>query len=141
MVACPIEGKAQQSSIWAETLKSTVKEENKQKDIRRTFKMLRKVWLNIGVEKVDTHEGVIVKALLDSGITEMFMDKKIIAKHRFKLQKLDRPVMVRNVDRTNNSKGAITYQVEVNMYYKSYVERIRINVCNLGRTDIILDML
>ena len=141
MVACPIEGKAQQSSIWAETLKSTVKEENKQKDIRRTFKMLREVWLNIGVEKVDTHEGVIVKALLDSGITEMFMDKKIIAKHRFKLQKLDRPVMVRNVDRTNNSKGAITYQVEVNMYYKSYVERIRINVCNLGRTDIILDML
>ena len=103
--------------------------------------MLREVWLNIGVEKVDTHEGVIVKALLDSGITEMFMDKKIIAKHRFKLQKLDRPVMVRNVDRTNNSKGAITYQVEVNMYYKSYVERIRINVCNLGRTDIILDML
>ena len=141
MVACPIEGKAQQSSIWAETLKSTVKEENKQKDIRRTFKMLREVWLNIGVEKVDTHEGVIVKALLDSGITEMFMDKKIIAKHRFKLQKLDRPVTVRNVDRTNNSKGAITYQVEVNMYYKSYVERIRINVCNLGRTDIILDML
>jgi len=141
VVACPIEGKAQQSSIWAETLKSTVKEENKQKDIRRTFKMLREVWLNIGVEKVDTHEGVIVKALLDSGITEMFMDKKIIAKHRFKLQKLDRPVMVRNVDRTNNSKGAITYQVEVNMYYKSYVERIRINVCNLGRTDIILDML
>ena len=140
-MACPIEGKAQQSSIWAETLKSTVKEENKQKDIRRTFKMLREVWLNIGVEKVDTHEGVIVKALLDSGITEMFMDKKIIAKHRFKLQKLDRPVMVRNVDRTNNSKGAITYQVEVNMYYKSYVERIRINVCNLGRTDIILDML
>ena len=140
-MACPIEGKAQQSSIWAETLKSTVKEENKQKDIRRTFKMLREVWLNIGVEKVDTHEGVIVKALLDSGITEMFMDKKIIAKHRFKLQKLDRPVTVRNVDRTNNSKGAITYQVEVNMYYKSYVERIRINVCNLGRTDIILDML
>jgi len=30
--------------------------------------MLREVWLNIGVEKVDTHEGVIVKALLDSGV-------------------------------------------------------------------------
>ena len=38
--------------------KSTVKKEDKQRDIRRTFKMLRKVWLNIGVEKVDTHEGV-----------------------------------------------------------------------------------
>jgi len=28
--------------------------------------MLREVWLNIGVEKIDTHEGVMVKALLDS---------------------------------------------------------------------------
>jgi len=87
------------------------------------------------------HKGVIVTMLLNSGIIGIFMDKKMTAKHGFKLQKLDRPVMVRNVDRTNNSKGAITYQVEVNMYYKSYVERIRINVCNLGRTDIILDML
>jgi len=85
VVVCPIEGKAQQSGAWAETLKSIAKKENKQKDIRRTFKMLREVWLNIGVEKVDTHEGVIVKTLLDSGTTGMFMDKKITAKYRFKL--------------------------------------------------------
>ena len=79
--------------------------------------------------------------LLDSGATGMFMDKKIAAKHGFKLQKLDRLVMVRNIDRTNNSRGAITYQVEVNMYYKSHVERMRIDVCDLERTDIILGML
>ena len=41
--------------------------------------------MNIGVEKVDTHKGVIVKALLDSGTTGMFMDKKMAAKHGFKL--------------------------------------------------------
>jgi len=38
--------------------------------------MLREVWLNIGIEKIDTHEGVIVKVLLDSGATGMFMDKR-----------------------------------------------------------------
>ena len=65
--------------------KSTVKKEDKQRDIRRTFKMLRKVWLNIGVEKVDTHEGVTVKVLLDSDTTGMFIDKKMAAKHGFKL--------------------------------------------------------
>jgi len=27
--------------------------------------MLREVWLNIGVEKIDTHEGVMIKVLLD----------------------------------------------------------------------------
>jgi len=47
-------------------------------------------------------------------------------------------VAVRNVDGMNNSGGAITYQVEVNVYYKSHVERIRIDVCDLGKTDMIL---
>ena len=84
------------------------------------------------------HKGITVKALLDSSITEMFIDKRMAAKHGFKLQKLERSVIVRNVDSTNNSKGAITYQVEVNVYYKNHIERIRLDVCDLGRTDIIL---
>jgi len=44
-----------------------VTEGGSQKEVRRTFKMLREVWLNIGVEKIDTHEGVMIKVLLDSG--------------------------------------------------------------------------
>ena len=28
--------------------------------------MLKEVWLNIGVKKIDTHEGIMIKALLDS---------------------------------------------------------------------------
>ena len=103
--------------------------------------MLRKVWLNIGVEKVDTYKGITVKALLDSGVTGMFMDKKMAAKYGFRLQKLERPVIVRNIDGMNNSGGAITHQVEVNMYYKSHVERIRMDVCDLGKIDVILEML
>jgi len=96
--------------------------------------------LNIGVEKVDMHKGVTVKVLLDSGVIGMFMDKKMVARHGFKLQKLERPVIVKNVDGTNNSGRATMHQVEVNVYYKNYIERIRMNVCNLGRTDIILGM-
>ena len=73
--------------------------------------MLRKVQLNIGVEKMDIHENVIVKALLDSGVTEMFMDRKMAARNGFKLQKLERPVVVRNMNGTNNSKREIIHQV------------------------------
>jgi len=87
------------------------------------------------------HKGITVKALLDSGATGMFMDKKMAAKHGFRLQKLERPVVVRNVDGTNNSREAITYQVEVNMYYRSHVERIRMDMCNLEKTNMILGML
>jgi len=102
--------------------------------------MLKEVWPNIRVEKVDTHESMTVKALLDNSTTEMFIDKKMIAKHKFKLEKLDRPVTVRNIDRTNNSRGAIIYQVEINVYYKSHIERMRMDVCNLERMDIILSI-
>jgi len=126
--------------MQTEIQRSAVIEEVDQRDVRRTFKMLREVWLNIGVEKVDMHEGITVKALLDSSATGMFMDKKMTAKHGIKLQKLERLVTVKNIDGTNNSGGAITHQVKVNVYYKNHIERIRIDVCDLGRINIILGM-
>jgi len=99
--------------------------------------MLREVWLNVGVEKLDMHEGMTVKALLDSGATEMFMDKRMAARYGFKLQKLERPIMVRNVDGMNNSEGVITHQVEMNVYYKGYIKKMRMDV---EKTEIILGM-
>jgi len=49
--------------------------------------------------------------------------------------------MVRNMDGTNNSGRAITYQVEANVYYREHIERIRIDVCDLGKIEVILGML
>jgi len=71
----------------------------------------------------------------------MFMDQKITAKYRFRLQKLERPIVVRNVNGKNNSVGAITHQMEMNKYYKSHVERIRMDIYDLEKTDVILGML
>jgi len=118
--------------------KSAAKEGSNRKEVRRIFKILREVWLNIRMEKINIHEGVMVKALLNSSTTRMFIDKKTAARHGFKLQKLERPISIRNVDGTNNSRGAITYQVECNVYYKDHIERMRIDVCNLGKTKVIL---
>ena len=102
--------------------------------------MLRKVQLNIGIKKIDTYESITVKALLNSSTIEMFIDQKMTVRHKFRLQKLERPVVVRNINRTNNSTKFITYQVKVNIYYKSHVERIRIDMYDLGRTNIILEI-
>ena len=120
--------------------KSIVKGKDKQRDIRKIFKILRKVWLNIKVKKIDMYEGIIVQVLLDSDVTEMFINKKIVVKYGFRLQKLKRLVMVRNINRTNNSGGAIIHQVEVNVYYKSYIERIRMDICNLEKINVILEI-
>ena len=96
--------------------------------------------MNVGVEKLDMHEGVTVKALLDSSATGMFMNKRMVTRHGFKLQKLKRPITVRNMDGINNSRGAIIHQIEMNIYYKGYVERMRIDICDLGKLEIILGM-
>ena len=45
--------------------------------MKQTLKPLREVWLNVGLERVNTHEGVSLKALLDSGATGLFMSKKL----------------------------------------------------------------
>ena len=50
-------------------------------------------------------------------------------------------MIVRNIDGTNNSMGTITHQVEVNVYYKNYMERMKIDVCDLEQIEIILEML
>ena len=139
-VACPKRGKAQQSGAWVGVPEDTAKEEGRQREVRQTFKILREVWMDVEMEKVDIYEGITVKALLDSGAMGMFIDWKMVEKYGFRLQKLERPIMVRNVDGTNNSAGAIIHQVEANVYYKGHIERMRIDVYNLGKTDIILGM-
>jgi len=44
------------------------------------------------------------------------------------------------MDGTGNSGGAIVHKVEVNMFYKGDVERVQMDVCELGKTDVILGM-
>jgi len=70
----------------------------------------------------------------------MFIDRKMTKKHGFKMMRLERPLKVKNVDETENSGENITHQVEVNVFYKNHVERMRMDVCNLGKTEVILEM-
>jgi len=60
-----------------------------ERDVRRTLKPLREVWLEVGIEKLDNHKGVTVKALLDSGAIGIFMGKKFVEEYGFRLEKLD----------------------------------------------------
>ena len=123
-------------------LKAT-KERTKEEErvVRRTMRPLRAVWMKVGLEKVDTHEGVTVDALLDSGATGLFMNKEFVEKNGFRMEKLKRPVKVMNIDGTHNKGGDITHEVMCNIYYRGHRERARFDVCNLGRTEVILGML
>jgi len=39
------------------------------KDVQHTLQPLREVWMKVGLEKLENHERVAVKALLDSRVT------------------------------------------------------------------------
>jgi len=92
---------------------------------------LREVTVKIGLERIDTQEGVTVEALLDSGATRLVMSSEFARKQGFKLKKLERLMNVRNVDGSLNKEGPIEYTVEVNIYYQGHRERTEVD-SNLG---------
>jgi len=94
--------------------------------------------MKVGLEKLESHEGVVVKALLDSGATGLFMDTTFARKKGFKMERIKNPLLVKNVDGTVNAGGAIMHQVKCNMFFKGHVERVRMDMCNLGKTEVIL---
>ena len=69
-------------------------------------KPLREVTVKIGLERINTQEGITVEALLDSRATEMVMSSEFARKQGFKL-KLERPMNVRNIDGLLNKEEPI----------------------------------
>ena len=96
--------------------------------------------MKIGLEKLESHEEVTVRVLLDSGTTGLFMDTQFTKRKEFKLKRLKNPLLVRNVDGTINVGGAIIHQVECNIFFKRHVEKVRMDICNLKKTEVILGM-
>ena len=85
-------------------------------------------------------EGITVEALLDSGAMGLVMSSEFARKKGFKLNKLERPMQVRNVDGSFNRERPIENMVEINVYYKGHVERMEIDVIGGQKWGVILGM-
>ena len=96
--------------------------------------------MKIGLERVDTQEGITVEVLLDSGATGLVISSEFARKQDFKLKKLERSMQVRNVDGSFNREGPIENTIEVNIYYKRHVERMEIDVIGGQKWAVILGM-
>ena len=81
----------------------------------RSIKMEREVFLNVTIPTMDTHDSIMVKALLDSGATGMFIDQEFVHKSGLKTRVLPYPIKVYNVDGTLNQKGSITEEITLMM--------------------------
>jgi len=94
--------------------------------------------MKIRLERLDTQEGIIVEALLDSGATGLVMSSEFEKKQGFKLKKLERPMNIRNVDRSPNKERPIKHIVEVNIYFKEHRERMEIDMIGGQKWTVIL---
>ena len=101
-------------------------------------KILREMTVKIGLERLDTQEGITVEALLDSRATGLVMSSEFARKQGFKLKKLERPIQVRNMDGSFNKEEPIENTVEVNVYYKGHVERTKIDMIGGQKWSVIL---
>jgi len=102
--------------------------------------MLREVTVNIGLERIDTQERVIVEVLLDSRAMGLVMSLEFARKQGFKLNKMKRPIYVRNIDGTFNKERPIENMVEVNIYYQEYRKRIEVDVIGGQKWNVILEI-
>jgi hypothetical protein len=72
--------------------------------------------LSIPVAIKDSEKEIVdIPALIDSGAGGMFIDQNYARKTGFQIQKLEEPLIARNVDSTPNKLGKITSFIEVNL--------------------------
>jgi len=53
---------------------------NERIGIRHIIRLLREVWMKVGLENINTYERVAVKALLDNGAIELFINRIFVEK-------------------------------------------------------------
>ena len=58
---------------------------------------------------MENYKGVAVRALLDSRAIGLFIDMTFAKEKGFKMEKLKKPLLVRNVNGTVNARGAIMH--------------------------------
>ena len=117
-----------------------LREEKAKRGVEKKEKVLREVTVKIELKQEEKEEGIVIEALLDSGVTGLVMSKEFARRHRFKRTRLERPVYVRNVDGTLNYVGPIVDTVEMEIFFKEHKERTLIDVIGGQKWSVILGM-
>jgi Retroviral aspartyl protease len=84
------------------------------------------------------NRSTFIQALIDSGATANFINWRVVHRYNIKLIPLDNPILVRNVDNTENIRGRVRFVALLAMKTGSHIEHMRFFVSDLGCNDIIL---
>jgi len=93
--------------------------------------------LPVEIGTTDTSELHSIKALLDCGATESFIDRDFVRSKGMNTWTLSWNISVFNVDGSPNEAGQITEVVDIVLCYKTHSERM-LAVSRLGKQSLIL---
>ena len=86
------------------------------------------------------HRTVQVAAMVDSGATALFLDKKYADRQRMLQIPLDAPILLYNIDGTRNEAGSITHKVRLELCIGQDKEKFDFFVTSLGPEKVILGL-
>jgi len=94
--------------------------------------------LRVGLRTIDSHEVEEVDALLDSGVTGLFIDHAWLCQKKITTCKLEHCIEVYNIDGSINRGGSITEEVTLILSYHGHKECAVFKVCDLGKSNLII---
>src|SRR5882757_4404250 len=83
---------------------------------------------------------VRVAAMVDSGATVLFLDRKYADHQRIRLIPLERPISLYNIDGTLNEAGSITHKARLNLKVGSEIHQHDFYVTQIGPEKVILGL-
>ena len=93
--------------------------------------------------KIQLHggkESVTINAMIDSGVTEDFIDREVCNKHGIKMIKAKNPREIYLADGKPRAMGPVTHMTKVPMDLSSHRELATFQVANLQNHEVILGM-
>ena len=96
--------------------------------------------VDVLVTTLDTTDRYKVNALLDSGASGLYVDRKWIEKNNISTSLLDFPLSVFNADGTSNTNGKITHEVELRFVIQGHATCGWFHVVDLRNKSMIIGM-
>lgn len=79
-----------------------------------------------------------VVAMVDSGATNTFINRRFIRENHIATRKLKHPIFLFNIDGTENKDGSITELALLQMKIGDHMEKVVFSVTNIGPEDLII---
>jgi hypothetical protein len=96
--------------------------------------------VDVLVSTTDTAEDYKLNALIDSGATGLYVDRKWLEEKKIHSRELEFPLHVYNADGSSNSNGKITHEVELRFEIQGHATKGWFHVVDLGNKKMIIGM-